>query len=112
MEQKNTELISLLPPSQIDTSSLTSSQHTCNIAILQGFYPDVMKTALKTHKLSGVVTFAFRLAHMISSAWEMLIVKWEEDTAKALVRLWLYLCMRDVLGAAMWLLSVRPLERM
>jgi arginyl-tRNA synthetase len=112
MERKNPELIPLPPPSQIDTSSLTSSQHARDIAILLGSYPDVVKTALKTHEPSGVVTFAFRLAHAISSAWETLIVKGEEDTEKARARLWLYLCARDVLGAAMRLLSIRPLERM
>lgn len=112
MERKNPELIPLPPPSQIDTSSLTSSQHARDIAILLGSYPDVVKTALKTHEPSGVVTFAFRLAHAISSAWETLIVKGEQDTEKARARLWLYLCARDVLGAAMRLLSIRPLERM
>ncbi|KAG2133453.1 hypothetical protein BD769DRAFT_1638918 [Suillus cothurnatus] len=112
MERKNPELIPLPPPSQIDTSSLASSQHARDIAILLGSYPDVVKTALKTHEPSGVVTFAFRLAHAISSAWETLIVKGEEDVEKARARLWLYLCARDVLGAAMRLLSIRPLERM
>jgi arginyl-tRNA synthetase len=112
MERKNPELIPLPPPSQIDTSSLASSQHARDIAILLGSYPDVVKTALKTHEPSGVVTFAFRLAHAISSAWETLVVKGEEDREKARARLWLYICARDVLGAAMRLLSIRPLERM
>jgi arginyl-tRNA synthetase len=61
---------------------------------------------------SDVVTFAFRLAHAILSARETLIVKGEEDTEKDRARLWLYLCARDVLGAAMRLLSSRPLERL
>src|SRR6266852_5102005 len=49
----------------------------------------------------GVVTFAFRLAHAISSAWETVIVKGEADVERARARMWLYLCARDVLGAAM-----------
>ncbi|KAG2352598.1 hypothetical protein BDR07DRAFT_834529 [Suillus spraguei] len=97
MERKNSELIPLPPPSLIDTSSLTSSQHARDITILLRSYLDVMKTALKTHEPSGVVTFAFRLAHVISSPWETLIVKEEENTEKAHARLWLYLCARDVL---------------
>ncbi|KAH7890667.1 hypothetical protein F5I97DRAFT_1923166 [Phlebopus sp. FC_14] len=112
MERKNPNLVPLPPPSQIDTSSLAQSTHTRDIAILLGSYPDVVKTALKTHEPSGVVTFAFRLAHAISSAWETLVVKGEPDEEKAKARLWLYLCARDVLGAAMRLLSIRPLERM
>ncbi|KAG9311305.1 hypothetical protein JVU11DRAFT_8393 [Chiua virens] len=112
MERKNPELLPLPPPSQIDTSLLAQSGHARDIAILLGSYPDVVKTALKTHEPSGVVTFAFRLAHAISSAWETLVVKGEQDVEKARARLWLYICARDVLGAAMRLLSIRPLERM
>ncbi|KAH7918786.1 arginyl-tRNA synthetase [Leucogyrophana mollusca] len=112
MERKNPHLVPLPPPSQIDTSSLATSTHARDIAILLGSYPDVVKVALKTHEPSGVVTFAFRLAHAISSAWETLVVKGEVDEEKARARLWLYLCARDVLGAAMRLLSIRPLERM
>lgn len=112
MERKNPELLPLPPPSQIDTSSLAESGHARDIAILLGSYPDVVKTALKTHEPSGVVTFAFRLAHAISSAWETLVVKGETDLEKARARLWLYICARDVLGAAMRLLTIRPLERM
>ncbi|KAF8438585.1 hypothetical protein L210DRAFT_3450366 [Boletus edulis BED1] len=112
MERKNPELLPLPLPSQIDTSLLAESGHARDIAILLGSYPDVVKTALKTHEPSGVVTFAFRLAHAISSAWETLVVKGEQDLDKARARLWLYVCARDVLGAAMRLLSIRPLERM
>lgn len=112
MERKNPELLPLPPPSQIDTSSLAESTHARDIAILLGSYPDVVKTAMKTQEPSGVVTFAFRLSHAISSAWETLVVKGEKDLDKARARLWLYICARDVLGAAMRLLSIRPLERM
>lgn len=112
MERKNPELLPLPPPSQIDTSSLAEAGHARDIAILLGSYPDVVKTALKTHEPSGVVTFAFRLAHAISSAWETLVVRGERDIEKARARLWLYICARNVLGAAMRLLSIRPLERM
>jgi len=50
MERKNPELLPLPPPSQIDTSSLAESGHARDIAILLGSYPDVVKTALKTHE--------------------------------------------------------------
>ncbi|KII87970.1 hypothetical protein PLICRDRAFT_111845 [Plicaturopsis crispa FD-325 SS-3] len=112
IERKNPHLIPLPAPSAIDTSSLAESQHARDIAFLLGTYPDVVKVALKTHEPSGVVTFAFRLSHAISSAWETLVVKGEEDIEKARARMWLYLSARDVLAAAMRLLSIRPLERM
>ena len=111
IERNVPNLLPLPPPSAIDVSLLTES-HARDIVYLLGSYPDVVKTALKTHEPSGVVTFSFRLSHAISSAWDALIVKGEKDEEKAKARLWLYLCARDVLGAALRLLSIRPLERM
>ncbi|KAJ7677323.1 hypothetical protein B0H17DRAFT_1079373 [Mycena rosella] len=112
LSRKNPHLLPLPPPSQIDTSSLASSSHARDIVFLLGTYPDVVKVALKTQEPSGVVTYAFRLSHAISSAWEVLVVKGEEDVEKARARIWMYECTRDVLGAAMRLLSIRPLDRM
>ncbi|TFK40112.1 hypothetical protein BDQ12DRAFT_648426 [Crucibulum laeve] len=110
--RKNPELIPLPPPSQIDTSTLAEYAQAREIAFLLGTYPDVVKTALKTHEPSGVVTFSFRLAHAISSAWDAVIVKGEPDIEKARAKMFLYECARDVLAASMRLLSIRPLERM
>jgi arginyl-tRNA synthetase len=110
--RKNPNLLPLPPPSQINTDSLAAMPHAREIAFLLGTYPDVIKVALKTHEASGIVTFAFRLSHAISSAWETVIVKGEEDLEKARARMFLYECARDVLAAAMRLLSIRPLERM
>jgi arginyl-tRNA synthetase len=112
IERKNPNLIPLPSPSKIDITTLTTSQQARDIAFLLGTYPDVVKIALKTHEPSGVVTFAFRLSHAISSAWETVVVKGEHDEEKARARMWLYLSARDVLGAAMRLLSLTPLERM
>lgn len=111
IERKNPEVLPLPTPAAIDTSLLIESAAR-DIVFLLGTYPDVVKTALRTHEPSGVVTFAFRLSHAISSAWESVVVKGESDIEKARARMWLYLCARDVLGAAIRLLSVRPLERM
>lgn len=58
------------------------------------------------------MTYAFKLAHVISSAWDVVIVKGEEDVEKAKAKMFLFECAREVLGAAMRLLSIRPLERM
>jgi len=112
IERKNPNLLPLPSPSEIDIETLTTSPKAREIAFLLGTYPDVIKIALKTHEPSGVVTFAFRLSHAISSAWETVVVKGEPDEAKAKARMWLYLSARDVLGVAMRLLSIRPLDRM
>ncbi|TFK86419.1 arginyl-tRNA synthetase [Polyporus arcularius HHB13444] len=111
IERKNPELLPLPAPSKLNLDSLIEPQAR-EIVFLLGSYPDVVKTALKTHEPSGIVTFAFRLSHAISSAWETVIVKGEQDKEKAKARMALYLAARDVLGAALRLLSIKPLERM
>ncbi|KIL69502.1 hypothetical protein M378DRAFT_157770 [Amanita muscaria Koide BX008] len=110
--RKNPHLLPLPAPSDIDVSTLAESVQAREIVFLLGTYPDVVKTALRTHEPSGIVTFSFRLSHAISSAWETVVVKGEEDIAKARARMWMYDIAREVLGAAMRLLSIRPLERM
>ncbi|KAL0058372.1 arginyl-tRNA synthetase [Marasmius tenuissimus] len=77
--RKNPHLLPLPPPSSIDITCLAKSAHAREIAFLLGSYPDVVKTALKNHEPSTIVTFAFRLSHAISSAWETVVVKGEED---------------------------------
>lgn len=111
LTRKNPEIFPLPPPSEINTSLLVEPAAR-EIVFLLGTYPDVVKTALKTHEPSGVVTYLFRLSHAISSAWETVVIKSEEDVEKKRARMWLYLCARDVLGAGMRLLSIRPLDRM
>ena len=111
IERKNPELVPLPPPSEIQTDLLTEPQAR-ELVFRLGTYPDFGYTALKTHEPSGIVTFAFRLSHAISSAWETVIVKGEQDKDKAKARMAMYLAARDVLGAALRLLSIKPLERM
>ena len=110
--RKNPNLLPLPPPPEIDITTLAESPQAREIVFLLGTYPDVVKTALRTHEPSGVVTFLFRLSHAISSAWETVVVKGEKDVEKAKARLWMYECAREVLAAAMRLLSIRPLDRM
>jgi len=112
LTRKNPELLPVPAPEQIAAETLAEQPAAREITFLLGTYPDEVRTALRTHEPSGVVTFAFRLVHAISSAWEMVVVKGETDVERARAWMWLYLCARDMLGAAMRLLSIRPLERM
>ena len=117
LERKNPHLLPIPSPAELKLDLLTSPhtpQQARDIAFLLGSYPDVVKTALKTHEPSGVVTYAFKLAHVISSAWDAVVVKslGEEEREKAQARLFLYQCARDVLASALKLLTIRPLERM
>jgi arginyl-tRNA synthetase len=110
--RKSPHLIPLPPPSQIPLASLSESPHAREIVFLLATYPDVIKKALQTHEPSNIVTFAFKLSHVISSAYETLPVKAEQDLDKARARLWLFENAREVLSASLKLLSIQPLERM
>ena len=98
IERKNPELLPLPAPAQLKTELLVEPQAR-EIAFLLGSYPDAVKTALKTHEPSGIVTFAFRLAHAISSAWETVIVKGEQDGDEARARAWRYASSRGTCSA-------------
>jgi len=112
MKRKNAHLYPLPPASEIAIHTLVQYPNARSIAFLLGTYPDVVKVALQTHEPSGVVTYAFKLAHAISVAWENIVVSGEKDLEKATAKMFLYECAKDVLAAAMRLLSLRPLERM
>ncbi|KAB5594249.1 Arginyl-tRNA synthetase [Ceratobasidium theobromae] len=113
ISRKNPELLPLPEPENIQTDHLAEPQAR-EMVFLLASYPDVVRIACEKNEPSGVVTFAMRLAHAISSAWDPLPVKGlpADQVEVARARLWLFLCARDVLGAAMRLLSMRPLERM
>lgn len=98
--------------SLIDTSLLTESK-AHELVMLLSTFPDVVRNCLKGYEPSTLVTYSFSLAHLVSSAlaWDVLAVRGkEEELAQA--RLYLFECARDVLGSAMRLLSLLPLERM
>ncbi|GAA5883893.1 hypothetical protein JCM3774_003909 [Rhodotorula dairenensis] len=114
VERKNAPEIVLPPPSErdarIDVSLLTEPKAR-EILLLLSEYPNVVRAALKSLEPSTICTFAFRLCHAISSAWEVLLVRGQPENV-ALARLWLYVSAKDVLGSAMRLLTLEPLERM
>lgn len=102
--------ITLKTPEEIDTSLLGEPKARDIVFHLAGF-PDVVQSALKSHEPSTIVHYCFKLAHLISSAWETLVVKGQEDEL-AQARLYLFTCAKEVLGSAMRMLSLTPLEHM
>jgi arginyl-tRNA synthetase len=74
-------------------------------------YPTAVRNAFQYNEPSTIVTWCFRISHLVGSAWETIKVAGaEEESAKA--RLFLYITTRDVLANAMKLLSLTPIERM
>lgn len=108
VERKNAEdglvLPSPLDPAQIRTD-LLSEPKAREVVFMLASWPDVVKNASKDLQPSTVVTFCFKLTHAVSSAWEVLIVKGQEREV-AMARLWLYRSAKDVLGAALRLLTI------
>lgn len=74
-------------------------------------YPAAVKAALQYSEPSTLVTWCFRLSHLVGSAWETVKVAGADDAA-AQARLFLYVQTREVLASAMKLLSLTPIERM
>lgn len=111
IERKNSEHFPLRPLELCDTSLLSEPQAQ-NIIFHLGAYPDAVRAALVSNEASVIVTYAIKLAHCISSAWSLLKVKGCENDELAKARLWLFLLSRDVLGAALCLLTLHPLDRM
>jgi len=104
-----------LPPSPVDFSTikvdLLTEPKAREVIMLLASWPDVVKAAMKDFQPSTVVQYCFKLTHAISSAWEIIIVRGQEKDL-ALVRLMLYRSARNVLGAALQLLTIPPLQRM
>ncbi len=104
-----------LPTSDLDLSTinldLITEPKARDLIMLIAQWPETVKAAMKDHQPSTIVTYAFRLTHLISSCWEFLLVKGQEKDL-ALARLFVFRCCKDVLGSALRLLTITPLERM
>lgn len=117
VERKNAMENGLALPETIDDvpstirTELLSEPKARDVILQLASWPDVVRIATKDQQPSTIVSFCFRLTRAISSAWEVLIVKGQEKDL-ALARLFLYKCTRDVLAAAMELLTLQPLQRM
>lgn len=91
--------------------SLLTEPHAVTLARVLAQYPDVVQNTLKTLEPTTVVTYLFKLTHVLSSSYEHLrIVGAEEETKKA--RMALYDAARIVIANGMRLLGLSPVERM
>lgn len=91
--------------------SLLSEEHAVKLARVLGQYPDVVQNTLKTLEPTTVVTYLFKLTHVLSSSYDVLkVVGAEEETKKA--RMALFDAARIVISNGMRLLGLTPVERM
>jgi arginyl-tRNA synthetase len=96
---------------EIDHSYL-EDPHSTALLRTMAQYPDVTGTAYKNLEPSTILTYLFRLAHQLSSSYDVLkVVGAEEGPAASLARAGLYDAARQVLGNGMRLLGIKSVER-
>lgn len=88
------------------------NDHSINLLRLIAQYPDVTAMALRNHEPSTILTYLFRLAHQISSSYDVIRVLGTDISRDVtLTRAALYASARQVLANGLGLLGVIPVER-
>ena len=90
--------------------SLLQEPHAINLVRALSQWPDVVLNTLKTNEPVTVLSYLFKMTHMLSSSYDVLkVVGSEPDVKKA--RMALYEAARQVLNNGMRLLGLSPVER-
>lgn len=90
--------------------SLLTEDHAVNIVRMLSQWPDVLQNTLKTLEPTTVLTYLFKMSHVISSSYDHLqVVGSEPELMKA--RMALYDAARSTLSNGMRILGLTPLER-
>ncbi|KAK4096322.1 arginyl-tRNA synthetase [Parathielavia hyrcaniae] len=98
-------------PDSLDADVLGGKPHAADLLRLMAQYPDVTAVALKTLEPSTILTYLFRLAHQLSSYYDVLqVVGAESGRDVVLARAALYEGARQVLERGMRLLGLNPVE--
>lgn len=97
-------------PATLDVDA--DNDHYINLLRLIAQYPDVTAMALRNHEPSTIVTYLFRLAHQVSSSYDVIrVVGSDISRDVTLTRAALYASARQVLANGMRLLGVIPVDR-
>jgi arginyl-tRNA synthetase len=101
-----------IPQEDLLSANLTllSESHATNLIRCLAQYPDVLQNTLKTLEPTTVVTYLFKMTHLLSSSYDVLRVVGEEK-GKSAARMALYESARQVLNNGMRLLGLTPVER-
>ena len=92
-----------------DLSLLTES-HAINLVRALASWPDVVQNTLTTLEPTTILTYLFKMTHMLSSSYDHLqVVGSELEVKKA--RMALYEAARQVLNNGMKLLGLNPVQR-
>jgi len=91
--------------------SLLKEPHAVNLVRALATYPEVVQTTLKTLEPITILSYLFKMTHMLSSGYDVLKVVGSEEEVK-IARMALYEAARQVLNSGMRLLGLTPLNRM
>ena len=101
-----------LTPEDLETAdlSLLTETHAIDLVRILAAWPDMVQQTLKTLEPATVLTYLFKMTHMLSSSYDVLqVVGSERELMKA--RGALYEAARQVLNNGMKLLGLNPVER-
>ncbi|KAJ5908792.1 Arginine--tRNA ligase cytoplasmic [Penicillium taxi] len=91
--------------------SLLTEPHALNLIRLLAQWSDVLVNTAKTEEPVTILSYLFKMTHMLSSSYDVLKVVGSEPDV-ALARMALYYSARQVLHNGMRLLGLNPVERM
>ena len=91
--------------------SLLKESHAVNLVRALSTWPEVVQTTLKTLEPITVLSYLFKMTHMLSSSYDVLQVVGSEPEIKK-ARMALYEAARQVLNNGMKLLGLTPLQRL
>lgn len=101
-----------LSPDEIGSAdlSLLTESHAINLVRALASWPDVVQNTLKTLEPVTILSYLFKMTHMLSSSYDVLrVIGSEPELMKA--RLALYEAARQVLQNGMRLLGLNPVDR-
>jgi hypothetical protein len=90
---------------------LLTEQHASDLVRLLAQWPDVLLNTAKTLEPITVLSYLFRMTHMLSSSYDVLKVIGSEPEVKK-ARMALYASARQVLNNGMRILGLSPVERL
>lgn len=91
--------------------SLLKEKHAVEVVRSLAQWPDVFVNTLKTQEPVTVLTYLFKMTHLLSSSYEQLSVMKAENRELQVARATLFECAKVVLNNGMRLLGLNPVER-
>lgn len=117
LQYAHARLCSITRKAEIDLSTLGSAdlnllteQHATDLIRMLSQWPDVVSNAMKTLEPTTILTYLFKMTHILSSGYDTLRIVGSEPELK-LARMALYDCARQVLWNGMRLLGLNPVKR-